>query len=156
MTQLIDRIAQIRKDTRRRIEVPEWARPGEPPPVLYFSVLTAADVQETRARMRDVEGRDPDKHQEEERINLLIQKAEFEDGSRAFQWGDRDHLIRNAEYGVLNRLIVFMYRSAFGGESVLDEAEKKSETTAGSTFASPSATASRSRSRKSISSRGTS
>lgn len=133
---LIDRIVQIRKDTRRRIEVPEWAKDGEAAPVLYFAVLTTADVTAVRDRMINNDGRDPEKHRDEERVNLLIQKAELEDGARAFEWGHRDHLLQNCEWAVLQRLIAFMYRSSFSGS--VDEAQKKSETTAGSGSGSPS------------------
>lgn len=126
---LIDRIAGIRKETRRRVEVPEWARPGEEVPVLYFSVLTAGDVSAVRSRMLSELGRDPEKHRQEERVLLLIQKAETEDGSRVFEFGHLEHLMDNCEWAVLQRLIAFMYASAFGS---LDDIRKKSETTGSS------------------------
>ena len=140
---LIDRIAQIRKETRRSIEVPEWAKEGEPVPVLYFSVLTTADRAAVRGRLLNEDGRDPDKHQEEERILLLIQQAELEDGTQAFEWGHKDHLIANCEWSVLNRLVAFMYRSTFSpaAKDLLDEAKKKSETTESSGSGLPSESA---------------
>ncbi len=135
VTQLIDRIAQVRKDSRRRIDVPEWAKEGEPVPALYFGVLTTADVNAVRGRMLADDGLDPAKNKEEERIALLIQKAEFEDGTQAFQWGHRAHLIENCEWAVLNRLYAFMYRSTF---TTVEDARKKSEPTVSSDSDSPS------------------
>lgn len=149
MTQLIDRITKIRKETRRRIEVPEWSEPEGDPLALYFSVLTTADIRAVRDRMRADEGLDPDKNREEQRILLFIQKAELEDGTQAFEWGHLEQLKQSAEHATLSRLIAFMYESAFSEDiRSLAEAKKKSGKTPSSSSGSGSRKRSGSRSKK--------
>lgn len=117
----IDRVVQARRQARRSIVVPEWDGLA-----LYFSPVTTLDVQAVHDRMRE-DGRDAEQNQLEKRVILLIQKAELEDGSRAFEFGDRIALMENAEWSVLMRVIGFMYESALSGAD-RDEAKKKSVT----------------------------
>lgn len=135
---VIDRIVQARKATRRPIQVPEWPDENGDPTTLYFGVLTHADVQAVRDRLRDG-GKDPEHHREEERALLLVSKAEMEDGSRAFEYGDLRTLQSEVAWATYNRLLTFMYQSSFPETSgSLDEAKKKSLETTSSDSDSPS------------------
>ncbi|HEX7048657.1 MAG TPA: hypothetical protein VF188_00475 [Longimicrobiales bacterium] len=100
---VIDRVVARYRDTRRRVEVPEWDV------VLYFGPLTKADILAVEQRMRDEDGKEPDKHRHEKNILLIVQKAELEDGSKAFRWGDRHTLFEKAEAAVLDRLLLALY-----------------------------------------------
>lgn len=121
MMRTIDKVLKARSENRRSILVPEWDE------TLYFSPLTTNDMISVADRMQD-EGREASKNELERRVVLLIQKAELEDGSNAFEWGDRITLMESAEWDVLQRVVAFMYRSAMTVRSE-EEAKKKSERT---------------------------
>jgi len=121
MMRTIDKVLKARSENRRSILVPEWDE------TLYFSPLTTNDMISVADRMQD-EGKEASKNELERRVVLLIQKAELEDGSNAFEWGDRITLMESAEWDVLQRVIAFMYRSAMTAHSE-EEAKKKSERT---------------------------
>lgn len=120
MARPIDKVLKARLDGRRHIHVPEWDLD------LYFSTLTTNDMIAVADRMKE-EGRDAAANDYERRIVLLIQKAELEDGTKAFTFGDRMALMESADWDVLQRVVAFMYRSALSVTSS-DEAKKKSET----------------------------
>jgi|GEM_PF-1209238 len=119
----IDLIKKARHNNRRSVEVSEWGV------TLYFTPLTTNDILAVEERMSEEDGKDPNKNQLEKRVYLLIQKAELEDGSRAFTWGDRIELLESAEWAVLQRVIAFMYASSVSGPGTLEDAKKKSEKT---------------------------
>lgn len=104
-TRPIDKIRQASRDQRRSIEVEGWGLE------LFFRPLTTADIEAVDASMRD-DGKAPEEHRQDRRIRLLVEKAELEDGSRAFRPGDIHHLKQEADYVVLQRVIGFMYKAA--------------------------------------------
>lgn len=111
----IDRIRKATRARRRKIEVEDWGV------TLYFGTLTTADVEAVDAAMED-DGKQPEKNSQERRLRLLIEKAELEDGSRAFRPGDLHHLRSEADYMTLQRVIGFMYNSMLS----VDAAKKDS------------------------------
>jgi len=111
----IDRIRQATRDRRQRVPVEPWDL------VLYFGPLTTSDVEAVEAAMED-DGRDPQEHTQERRLRLLIEKAELEDGSRAFRPGDLHHLKSEADYVTLQQVVAKMFTAAVS----VDEAKKDS------------------------------
>lgn len=104
----IDSIINATRDKRSSIEVPEW---GLPP--LYFGPLTTADMDTVAERLKAEDGIDGEHKAREydRRIALLVLKAEYEDGTRVFEWGDRLALRDHAEWSVMQRVIAKMYSS---------------------------------------------
>lgn len=116
----IDKIRQATRDKRRSIEVEDWDL------TLYFAPLTTADVEAIDAAMED-DGIDPQKNQHDRRIRQLIEKAELEDGTKAFRPGDAHYLKTEADYMTLQRVIGAMYKSTLPmSEEGIDEAKKDS------------------------------
>jgi len=111
----IDRIRQATRDRRQRVPVEPWDL------VLYFGPLTTSDVAAVEAAMED-DGRDPQEHTQERRLRLLIEKAELEDGSRAFRPGDLHYLKTEADYVTLQQVVAKMFTAAVS----VDEAKKGS------------------------------
>jgi hypothetical protein len=98
MTKAIDIIRRATSNERRSIEVPEWENLK-----LYFTRLSTLDIQSTSERNpKDVIERN---------IYLLIAKAQLEDGTPAFELGDR-HFLLTADFMIVQRLIGFMFETA--------------------------------------------
>lgn len=118
----IDRIRASYKGRRRPIEMEDWDL------TLYFGPLTTADMEAVEERMRDELGEEPEKHRHTKNLLLLIHKAELEDGSRAFTFGDMHYLKTEADYTKIQRLVAHMYSSSLGPLDP-ESAKKKSEKT---------------------------
>lgn len=121
----IDKVRGAFMKRRREVHVKEWDL------TLFFGPLTTADVDAVEERMESVEGLDPAKRRSEKNLLLLIHKAQNEDGSRAFEFGDKHWLATEADYVVIQRLIGEMYAGAI----TLEEARGKSEATEASASA---------------------
>ncbi|HEY2825253.1 MAG TPA: hypothetical protein VGI83_06885 [Gemmatimonadales bacterium] len=96
----IDRIRQKFTSALRPLVIPEL---GE---TYYFGPLVAADMDAVR---KSVEGKDVD--EATLNLNLLVEKAMDAAGHPLFQAGDIEHLKRNLDWAVLQRIIGFMYQS---------------------------------------------
>lgn len=116
----IDIINRATDHTVRSIEVPEWNGLK-----LYFTPLTTADMQVAGSQGKDTE----DHH--DRNIRLLINKAMDEQGKPLFRQGDAHHL-KQANYEVLQRVIGFMYETAF---TKVEDAQKAVEGNPSSTSA---------------------
>lgn len=121
----IDAVIQAAARRRRAVEVPEWGL------TLWFSPVTTADRIAVSERMGDRKDVDSEAYRLESQILLLITKAELEDGSPAFSFGDKEYLLRKADYLVIQRLIAELYRVSIPVPTV-DEAKGSSERTASS------------------------
>lgn len=106
-TRPIDVIRRCSSLNRRSITIPEWEDM-----TLYFGKITVADWD-------GVEARNP-KSDMERNLLLLISMARLEDGTPAFQGGDKMYLEREADFAVLQRVLNFMYEGAYEG---LEQAE---------------------------------
>jgi len=113
----IDQIVRAFDNRRRPIEIPKWDL------TLWFGPLVQADLDA-------VEEREP-KSRYERQILLLIMKAELEDGSQAFTWGDKYTLMNKADVVIMNTLVAHMYGAAIDLEELREKAGKESEKTAG-------------------------
>lgn len=127
---LIDKVLAHHRASRTKVEVPEWGVD------IYFGPLTTSDMIAARARAgssTDEDGNpvvDPGA-EEQRRLVLLVAKAEFEDGTAAFNYGDIEVLKTRAHWSILQRLIAAMYQS-----SVRTVAEGKDESTSTTSSAS--------------------
>jgi len=113
----IDSVVRSFDNRRRPIEIPKWGM------TLWFGPLVQADLDA-------VEEREP-KNRYERQVMLLIMKAELEDGSQAFVWGDKHTLMTKADVVILNTLFAHMYGAAIDLEELREKAGKESEKTAG-------------------------
>lgn len=125
-TRAIDKVRAAYRNRRRKEEVPEWDM------TLYFGPLTTADNEAVDLRMQDEDGLDPEVRKYDRRIYLLIHKAELEDGSRAFDFGDFHYLKNEADFMVLSRLWAVMFQGALQIGEDVEAAKKKSEETGSS------------------------
>ena len=98
---------------RRKFEVKNEA--GEPILDLYFRPITRSDRKAAQARSKT---EDP----LELSTNLLCQKAELEDGSKAFGQGDAVRLQRELPESVLNEIELFLF--GLGEGENLEESKK--------------------------------
>jgi hypothetical protein len=113
----IDIIRRASRAERRMLEVPEWEGLK-----LYFGRLTTGDVQGTAER-------NP-KDMIERNIYLVIAKAQLEDGTPAFNVGDKHHLTHEADFMVTQRVINFMFETASISLAAATEAIKEDPTSA--------------------------
>lgn len=96
-TRLIDRIAIITPEERRKLTVPEWGVD------IYFrpitkSALDAAMPTDGVERPLSTQG-----------LFLLVHTAEYEDGSKVFQRADIERLRTKVPLDVLTRVEAFMW-----------------------------------------------
>ncbi len=113
----IDKVKQhARVTARRKLQVEEWETD------LYFSPLTTNDMIAVAERMGE-EGRDVALNEYERRVVLVILKAELEDGTKAFEFGDRIELMANGSWPIVNRIVAFIYETSAPS---LEDAKKKS------------------------------
>ena len=105
----IDVIRRCSSAMKREIVVPEWEGM-----TLYFGKMTAADWDAVEMRNPKT---DMDRH-----LLLLIKMARLEDGTPAFQMGDRTYLRDEAELTVLQRVIAFMYEGQYASVEQAEEA----------------------------------
>ena len=106
-TRPIDMVRQSYASARRSIVIPEWAGLE-----LFFFPLTTADQEAIEARMRDEEGLIPEDRSLDKRIYLVIAKAQLEDGTPAFKFGEFGYLKKEADFLVLNRVVTAMYSAS--------------------------------------------
>lgn len=125
MPRPIDAVIAAHNRSRNKIEVPEWGLD------LYFGPLTTSDMivaEERAGEPQDGEGKpvDSPSHRRQKQLMLLVQKAELEDGTRAFEFGDIEYLKSRADFLVVQRLIAAMYGGALRS---VEEGKAPSETT---------------------------
>ena len=120
----IDRIIKAARANRDSVHVPDWDLD------IYFGPVTSRDQQEVYDRMKKVGIDNPFSDIPKMHILTFIQKAEAEDHTRLFEWGDEDNLLRYAPAFVVEKVINRLYEGSTGG---IEEAKKNSETTTGST-----------------------
>lgn len=96
----IDVIRRCSSLNNREIVVPEWDGMK-----LYFGKMTGANWDSVDARSPKT---DMDRH-----LLFLIMMAKQEDGTPAFQTGDKQYLVNEAELSVLQRVIAFMYEGSY-------------------------------------------
>lgn len=106
----IDRVREAAVSALRSITIPEW---GDL--TLHFGKLTIADQEA-------VEARTP-KTAYERQLIMLIHKAKMEDGTPAFQMGDMHYLRNEADFVVVQRIVAFMYQTAFERKGTQDPAQ---------------------------------
>jgi len=88
---LAEKIALNRAKERRRIIVDAWGEDGNPA-VIFVSALTAGDIDKLQRRHKDflsnmtIAGM----------VDLIIMKAETEDGAKAFTIEDKPILMRES------------------------------------------------------------
>ena len=108
-TRPIDIIRRCSSLDRRELVIPEWDNMK-----LYFGKLTAGDWDGVEARKPKS---DMDRH-----LYLLIKMAKLEDGTPAFQMGDKEYLKTEAPLSVLQRVINFMYEGTYQSVEQAQEA----------------------------------
>lgn len=113
-TRAIDRARSAWSATRNMLSVPEWPDSDGKPLEVFFTKLTAADVETVRAR-------EP-KSDAEYNLIMLIQKAKDDTGRNLFEFGDRMALQNEVEYSVILRIIGAM--AGIGQPQSLDEAKR--------------------------------
>lgn len=96
----IDKIRQHTTDERQKLELSEFGL------TLYFRPLVPQDHVDIEERGGE------DMSEQERRVMLVIQKAELEDGSSAFRWGDRPYLLREVPSVTINKMVAKMYSAA--------------------------------------------
>ena len=107
-------IAARRKEQRRVIEVQQWAE-DDAPMLLYVGAITAGDIDKLQRKHKNflndmtIAGM----------VDLIIMKAEVEDGSRAFTLEDKAILMREPV-----ALISDIAGQMFGDVVDIEEAEK--------------------------------
>ena len=116
----IDVIRRHTIDTRRAKTISEWHVDGEPL-VLYFGKVSVED-------MEAVAERNP-KNTFDRNLIMLVSKAQSEDGSPAFDFGDIPFL-RKADFIIVQELINFMYETSYGSVEEAKEKNKKDPTSA--------------------------
>lgn len=88
---LAERIASNRTKDRRRIIIDAWGEDGNPA-TIYVSPLTAGDIDKLQRRHKDfltnmtIAGM----------VDLIVMKAEMEDGAKAFTLEDKPILMRES------------------------------------------------------------
>lgn len=119
-TRAIDAVRGAYRSKRRSCPVPEWGL------TLHFGPLTTDDIIAVEQRLGMEEGADkqPD-YAWRKRILLLIHKAELDDGSKAFSFGDEHYLRTESDFLILQRVTGFMY----GASLSLEQEKKESATT---------------------------
>jgi hypothetical protein len=110
----IDRARTAFHATRDMVTVPEWPDAEGTPLEVYFTRLSAADVEAVRAR-------EP-KTDSDYNVLLLINKAKDEQGKNLFEFGDRMSLLHDVEYAVLLKIIGAM--TGLGQPQTVDEAKR--------------------------------
>ena len=104
---------------RRKIEVPEWGL------TFYFGKMTVADMEAVDERRKD----DGSITMQQRNMILLVAKAQNEDGSPMFGMGDIMFLKSEADFVVLQRVVNFMFESAYQSiEASVDAKKKEIET----------------------------
>lgn len=97
MGDILDRARlHFRADEKRRVEVPEWGAEGAPL-VLWHTPVTLADKQRLHNRYKAG-------GLQEMYAYTLIQKAQREDGSRAFTEADKLDLMNQVDPRVVERI----------------------------------------------------
>lgn len=97
----IDRIRSASTAARRKIVVPEWGNLE-----LYFDRLTVSD-------MEAITDQEP-KSTFDRNIRLLVHKAKDADGKPVFSSGDVVYIKTEADYLIVQRVIGFMFETAYG------------------------------------------
>lgn len=108
----IDSIISASKLARTRVEVPECGL------VLYFPPMTTAHRDAVHERIRAEQGLDLEHpaRESDRQIQYLIEMAELEDGTKAFEPGDAIALRDNLPWPVLQRVLALgVYRSVIAG-----------------------------------------
>lgn len=106
----IDIVRRRSRLARRSIVVPEWEM------TVWFGKLTVSDMEATGAREA--------KSTLERNLVLLTIKAEDEAGAPLFASGDLHFLKQEADFVVIQRLLDFMFASAAGLPTPLEEADR--------------------------------
>lgn len=112
-TRAIDVIRAKSVLERRKLEVPEWGL------TFWFGKVTVDDMEAVDNR-RDENGQIS---RQERNLIMLVSKAQAEDGTPMFTMGDVHFLKKEADFVVLQRVINFMFESAY--TSLKDVKEKK-------------------------------
>lgn len=103
---------------RRKIEVPEWGL------TFYFGKMTVSDMEAVDARRKEGEEMS---HQHRNMV-LLVAKSQNEDGTPMFGMGDIMFLKSEADFVVLQRVVNFMFESAYQSiEAEVDGKKKEIE-----------------------------
>jgi hypothetical protein len=117
-TRAIDVIRAKSALERRKIVVPEWGL------TFYFGKMTVADMEAVDARRKEGEEMT---HQHRNMV-LLVAKAQDEDGTPMFGMGDIMFLKSEADFVVLQRVVNFMFESAYQSiEAEVDGKKKEIE-----------------------------
>lgn len=101
---------------RRKIEVPEWGL------TFYFGKMTVDDMEAVDARRQDNEER---MTPQQRNMILLVSKAQDEEGKPMFAMGDIMFLKKEADFVVLQRIVNFMFESAYVSVEASVDAKKK-------------------------------
>ena len=109
-----EQIASRRIKEKRTIEVPEWGEDNTPL-ILYASAITAGDINKLQRKHKNflndmtVDGM----------VDLIIEKAELEDGKKAFSVSDKPFLM-SEKVNVIAEVSAKMF-----GETVSVEEQEK-------------------------------
>jgi len=110
----IDAIRSAQSNSIRSLVVPEWGDLE-----LFFTKLTIADQEA-------VEAREP-KTPYDRQILMVIHKARDGEGAPLFQMGDAHYLKTEADFLVFQRVVKFMYETAFGLVTSVEDAVEQIE-----------------------------
>jgi|TARA_X000001382_G_scaffold19571_2_gene11947 hypothetical protein len=109
-----EQIANRRIKEKRTIEVPEWGEDNTPL-ILYASAITAGDINKLQRKHKNflndmtVDGM----------VDLIIEKAELEDGKKAFSLSDKPFLM-SEKVNIIAEVSAKMF-----GETVSVEEQEK-------------------------------
>ena len=98
--------------TREALAVPEWPAADGTPLEIFFTPITAANMNEVNTRtsvMDPITGiPKPTATVHERNIVLFIMKARDDANAPLFQWGDKDALLAESDYAVITRVVQAM------------------------------------------------
>lgn len=110
---IVNRVTRSGQGTRRKITMMEWPDDDGNPTDLYFGKITISDMRDLAARegLTAEEGGLKDRF--DRNLWLMCKKAELENGDSAFQIGDRFELASRGDFMVIQRVINFMFATAW-------------------------------------------